>query len=141
MLRTDAILMGMTPVYEWYQRGLALLRGGDPHAAATVLERAAAAEPDKGSIREALGRAYFDAGLIGEALTQFTRLLDHNPVNDYAHFAAGLCLGRLGRLDEACGHLRMANVMRPDNIDYGSALARHEARRSLRDRLRERETG
>ncbi len=128
-------------MYEWYQRGLALLRGGDAHAAATVLERAVAAEPDKGSIREALGRAYFDAGRIREALAEFTHLLDRNPVNDYAHFAVGLCLGRLGRIDEACGHLRMANVMRPDNADYESALARHEVRRTLRDRLRERETG
>lgn len=47
-------------------------------------------------------------------------------MNDYAHFGAGLCLGRLGRLHEAVGHLRIANVMRPGNNDYEEALALHE---------------
>ena len=116
----------MPAVYEWYQRGLALLKAGDAHAAATVLERAAAAEPDKGSVREALGRAYYGARRFDAALDEFTAALDISPANDYAHFGAGLCLGRLGRLPEAVGHLRMANVMHPENTDYEQALARHE---------------
>lgn len=129
----------MPAVYEWYQRGLALLKAGDAHAAATVLARAAAAEPDKGSIREALGRAYYSARQFAAALEQFTVALDISPVNDYAHFGAGLCLGRLGRLPEAVGHLRMANVMHPENDDYCSALARYEARLDA-ERLSETDT-
>lgn len=113
-------------VYEWYQRGLALLQTGDVHAAATLLERAAAVEPAKGSIREALARAYFRSRRFSAALREFTAALDISPVNDYAHFGAGLCLGRLGRLHEAIGHLRMANVMRPGNSDYENALALYE---------------
>lgn len=113
----------MPRVYEWYQRGLALLEAGDVHAAATVLERAAAAEPEKGSIREALARAYFRSRRFSAALAQFTAALEISPANDYAHFGAGLCLGRLGRLHQAVGHLRMANVMRPGNDDYEGALA------------------
>jgi tetratricopeptide (TPR) repeat protein len=121
-------MVRVPPVYEWYQRGLALLATGDVHAAATLLERAAEAEPAKGSIREALGRAYFRSRRYEAALLQFTAALDISPVNDYAHFAAGLCLGRLGRLHQAVGHLRMANVMRPGNGDYESALALYERR-------------
>jgi Flp pilus assembly protein TadD len=117
----------MPPVYEWYQQGMALLRAGDNHAAVTPLERAAAAEPDKGSVREALARAYFGTRQFGKALAEFTAALDISPANDYAHFGAGLCLGRLGRLTEAVGHLRMACVMQPDNSDYASALERYEA--------------
>jgi len=117
----------METVYEWYQQGLALLLAGDNHAAVTVLERAAAAEPDKGSVREALARAYFGTRRFKKALDEFTAALDISPVNDYAHFGTGLCLGRLGRLNEAVGHLRMANVMRPHNSDYEDALARYEA--------------
>lgn len=124
----------MTPVYEWYQQGLAFLATGDAHAAATVLERAVAAEPGKGSLLEALGRAYFRSRRFRAALDQFSSALDVNPANDYAHFGAGLCLARLGRLDEACGHLRMATVMRPAVDDYRSALARHELRREFRRR-------
>lgn len=115
-----------TPVYEWYTQGMALLKAGDVHAAATLLERAVAEEPDKRSIREGLARAYYGAKRFGDALEQFTAVLDISPVEDYAHFGAGLCLGRLGRLPEAVGHLRMANVMRPENEDYQGALQRYE---------------
>ncbi len=116
----------MPPVYEWYQRGLTLLEAGDVHAAATILARAAEAEPEKGSIREALARAYFRARRFSAALDEFAAALEISPANDYAHFGTGLCLGRLGRLKEAVGHLRMANVMRPGNDDYETALAQYE---------------
>lgn len=118
--------MTAAPAYDWYQRGMALLQAGDVHAAATLLERAADAEPGKSSIHEALARAYFRAGRFAAALEQFTRVLDISPANDYALFGSGLCLGRLGRLREAVGQLRMANVMRPGNADYEDALARWE---------------
>ncbi len=118
--------MSTAPAYEWYQRGMSLLKAGDVHAAATLLERAAAAEPRKSSIHEALARAYFGARRFAAALEQFTLVLDISPTNDYAHFGAGLCLGRLGRLREAVGHLRMANVMRPGNADYERALEQWE---------------
>ncbi len=118
--------MSGAPAYDWYQRGMALLKTGDVHAAATLLEKAAAAEPRKSSIHEALARAYFRSGRFAAALEQFTLVLEISPTNDYAHFGAGLCLGRLGKLREAVGHLKLANVMRPGNADYEDALARWE---------------
>ncbi len=118
--------MPAAPAYDWYQRGLALLEAGDVHAAATLLERAAEAEPGKASIHEALARAYFRSGRFKGALDQFRVVLEISPSNDYAHFGAGLCLGRLGHLREAVGHLRMANVMRPDHAEYQEALVRWE---------------
>jgi tetratricopeptide (TPR) repeat protein len=114
--------MSEAPAYDWFQRGMALLAAGDHHAAATLLERAAGAEPGKSSIHEGLARAYFGSGRFGRALEQFMLVLDLAPANDYAHFGAGLCLGRLGRLREAVGELRMANVMHPGNKDYEDAL-------------------
>lgn len=128
----------MESVYEWYQRGMALLRNGDAHAAATVLERAAAAEPDKGSVREALARAYFSSGRYQDALDEFFSVLDLGPTNDYAHFGAGLCLSRLGRLDEAVGQLKLATAMHPASEDYRAALGRAELRRSYRADVRRR---
>lgn len=125
----------MPAVYEWFQRGVALLETGDVHAAATLLERAAAAEPDKASIREALARAYFSSRRFQEALDEFTTALDMSPVNDYAHFGAGLSLGRLGRLHEAIGHLKLACVMRPGNDDYEQALTYSEDQLAAREQL------
>ncbi|MEA2440857.1 MAG: hypothetical protein QOH76_2281, partial [Thermoleophilaceae bacterium] len=43
-------------VYDLYRRGSDLLEAGDFAAAAIPLEQARAFEPDKTSIREALGR-------------------------------------------------------------------------------------
>ena len=117
--------------YDWYQQGLALLSSGDNHAAATLLEKAAAVEHGKSSIHEALARAYFGSKRYDDALEQFGVVLEISPANDYALFGVGLCLGRLGRLPEAVGHLRMASVMHPENEDYKRELARCEARLAL----------
>jgi len=51
----------MDNVYDLFQRGKALLEDGDFHAAAVPLARARDLEPDKASIREALGRALFQS--------------------------------------------------------------------------------
>lgn len=119
-------------MYDWYRRGLSLLDSGKPRAAAEVLERAVRLEPGKGSLREGLGRAYYATGRFAKALEQFVRALDLDPVNDYAHFGAGLALARLGRLVEAIGHLKMAAAMRPGASDYREALAQNEGRLRVR---------
>jgi Flp pilus assembly protein TadD len=62
-------------VYEWYQRGMQLLSNGDPAAAATLLGRAAEAEPGSRSVREALARAQYDAGRYDEAIASFEQLI------------------------------------------------------------------
>ena len=58
-------------VYDLFTRGTELLEAGDFNAAAVPLERASRLEPDKGSIREALGRAYFRSGRYAKARDEF----------------------------------------------------------------------
>ena len=48
--------------YDAFQEGSRLLADENPHAAVVALERARDLEPDKGSVRETLGRAYFRTG-------------------------------------------------------------------------------
>ena len=108
--------------YTAFQDGLRLLESADAHAAAVVLERARDLEPDKGSIREALARAYFRCGRYPAAVTEFDRALELDPVNDYAHFGLGLSLLRVGERDRARGHLKLAVAMRPLD-EYRAALA------------------
>jgi len=57
----------MDDVYELFQRGMRLLEAGDFNQATVPLGRAAAIEPEKTSIREALGRALMECGRPGEA--------------------------------------------------------------------------
>jgi Flp pilus assembly protein TadD len=113
----------MADAYHCYQEGLRLLDGANAHAAVVALERARDLEPDKGSIRETLGRAYFRTGRFSAAGAEFAKAVEIDPVNDYAHFGLGLCLLRTGERAAARGHLRMANVMRPEVDAYRDALA------------------
>lgn len=108
--------------YDAFMEGSQLLASANPHAAAVALERARDLEPDKGSIREALGRAYFRCGRIPAAQTEFEEAVEIDPVNDYAHFGLGLCLLRAGDRIGARRHLKLAVAMRPLD-DYRRALA------------------
>jgi len=108
--------------YTRFQEGSRLLEGGNAHAAIISLERARDLEPDKGSIREALARAYFRSGRITAAREEFEKLVELDPVNDYAHFGLGMCLLRVGDRDGARRHLKLATIMRPEAQAYQDAL-------------------
>jgi tetratricopeptide (TPR) repeat protein len=110
--------------YDLLQRGQALLASRHHAQAAIVLERADRLEPGKGSILEALGRAYFNSGQPDPARATFERILDLDPSAPYAHYALGMSLKRLGRWDEAGTHLRLAVALSPDSALYRDALAR-----------------
>jgi tetratricopeptide (TPR) repeat protein len=91
-----------------------------------ALERARDAAPRHGSVREALGRAYYGAGRPAAAGAEFAEAIEIDPTNDYAHFGLALCLARGGERTRALGHLRLAIAMRPGNPAYQRALSRIE---------------
>jgi Flp pilus assembly protein TadD len=113
-------------VYDLYRRGSDLLEHGDFSAATIPLEKARDLEPEKSSIREALGRAYFRTGRYEQASVEFQAVVDRYPVNDFAHFCLGRSLEKSGRAREARKHLALAASLRPERADY----------RLYRDRLR-----
>jgi Tfp pilus assembly protein PilF len=88
------------------------------------LSRARLLEPEKASIREALGRALFQAGRMAWARREFTKALQIDPVNDYAHFGLALACERTGQRSRAIAHLKLAIAMRPGVAHYERALAR-----------------
>jgi Flp pilus assembly protein TadD len=110
--------------YELLQRGTALMRRRHNAQAAVVLERAARLEPGKGSILEALGRAYFTSGQHERARETFEALLEVDPSSHYGHYALGRSLKNLGRPREARTHLRLAVALSPTTAMYRAALAR-----------------
>src|SRR5258707_15441514 len=65
--------------YDLYRRGLDLLGRGSAAAAAQLLERAAAAEPQSRSVLEALARAQFDALRYAAAAGDFRRIGEADP--------------------------------------------------------------
>jgi tetratricopeptide (TPR) repeat protein len=112
--------------YALFQRGLSLLAENHWAQAAVSLEKAKRLEPDKTSIREALGRAYFRSGRYRHAASEFSAVVERSPANDYAHFCLGRSFEKLGDRRAARRHLSLAFGMRPDRTDY----------RIYRDRVR-----
>jgi tetratricopeptide (TPR) repeat protein len=110
--------------YELLQRGQALLERRHYAQAAIVLQRADRLEPRRGSILEALGRAYFNSGQAERARATFEALLEVDPSSHYGHFALGQSLKRLGRRAEAGTHLRLAVALSPSTNLYRQALDR-----------------
>lgn len=113
--------------YALLQRGLALIRSRHHAQAAIVLERAARAEPGKGSILEPLGRAYHHSGQFDRARATFEALLEVDPSAHWAHFALAASLRKLDRAAEARTHLRLAIALSPGTTLYRQALDRLDA--------------
>ena len=98
-----------------YRRGIELLEEADFEQAAVPLEAAARRAPEKSSIREALGRAYFRLGRFAAAAIEFEAVVDSHQVDDFAHFCLGRSLAKTGR---ARHHLALASNLRPERGDY-----------------------
>jgi tetratricopeptide (TPR) repeat protein len=103
--------------YDLFQQGRAHLDRGDNAQATVALEKAKRREPDKASIREALGVAYLRLRRYREAAAEFEYILEAAPANDYAHYCLGRCLSRMGQPRLAAGHYKMAFWLRPE-VEY-----------------------
>ena len=112
----------MDSAYDLFMNGTALLDNGDFHAAVVPLARARELEPDKTSVREALGRALFGAQRYREAAAEFEAVVEHAPTNDYALFCLGRSLQLQGRHAEARKPLALASCLRPERADYSKYL-------------------
>ncbi|MEO8475521.1 MAG: tetratricopeptide repeat protein [Actinomycetota bacterium] len=110
--------------YDLFGRGRTLLRDGHPHQAAMLLARAKLIEPDKASIREALGRALVLIGRWPDARREFARMVQLNPADDYAHYCLALACERTGEIGRARGHAKLAAALCPGNQHYEHILDR-----------------
>lgn len=102
--------MSESEAYDAFMRGSALLSHRDYHQAVVALERARALEPRKGSIREALGRAYLSCRQYGQARDEFQVAVDLHPTDGYAHYGLARCFDRLGERALARRHYRLARL-------------------------------
>ena len=112
----------MTDAYEFFQEGRRRLRKGLTAQATVPLEKAKRLEPQKASIREALGIAYFRLRRWDEAEAEFRAVLEITPTDHYAHYALGRALEKQGRASEANGHYKLASSMEPASKRYASRI-------------------
>ena len=112
----------MTDAYDLFQEGKRRLADGMAAQATVPLEKAKRLEPDKASIRETLGIAYFRLKRFGEAEAEFRAILELSPTDDYAHYALGRSLEQQGRIVEANAHYKLASSMVPGSPQYAARI-------------------
>jgi Flp pilus assembly protein TadD len=112
----------VSETYNLFQQGRAHLAKGRAAQATVALEKAKRREPDKASIREALGIAYFRIHRWSEAESEFRAVLELSPADDYAHYALGRCLEKQGRDVEANTHYKLASSLRPGSEQYRARI-------------------
>jgi len=112
----------MSETFDLFQQGRDHLANGMAGQATVALEKAKKREPDKASIREALGIAYFRIRRYDEAESEFRAMLELSPADDYAHYALGRCLEKRGKTAEANGHYKLASSLRPGSEQYASRI-------------------
>ncbi len=110
--------MASDSLYTLYRKGIELLEDGSFEEASVPLAEAARQAPEKASVREALGRAYFRSSRFAEAAREFAAIVETHPVNDYAHFCLGRALTLTGNKERARHHLALAANLRPERRDY-----------------------
>ena len=112
----------MSEAYDQFQLGKAQLKDGMAAQATVALEKAKKLEPNKASIREALGIAYFRIQRWREAEEEFRAVLEISPTDDYAHYALGRALEKQGRDAEANGHYKLASSLSPQSETYAERI-------------------
>ena len=114
------------PLLALHAEACRLLEDGDFAAGRRPAREGRQAGAREGSVREALGRAYFRSAASTRPRPSSRPCVESHPVNDYAHFCLGRALTKCGERDRARHHLALASNLRPDRRDY----------RLYRDRLR-----
>ena len=113
----------MSDAYDHFREGQKRLRKGMTAQATVPLEKAKKLEPEKASIREALGIAYFRLARWQEAEVEFRTIVEElEPTDDYAHYALGRALEKQGRQAEANGHYKLARSMKPGSETYAERV-------------------
>lgn len=95
---------------ERWERALLLFDAKDYTAAAGLLAEVVAEVPDQTGPRLLLARAYYHSAQLRRAEEQLRTIIDHDPVDHYAHLMLGRTLERQGRHDEAARWLRLAEA-------------------------------
>ena len=97
-----------------------------PAHAISLLEKAKALEPGRGSEIETLGIAYYRSGDHEGAMREFEAALEVDPTNHYARYGLSRCLYRKGMLHKAIGQVKLASIMAPEVEFYDQALRRYQ---------------
>jgi predicted Zn-dependent protease len=102
-----------TPADRW-DRAQLFFEAKEYLTAARILGGLVQEVPEQVAPRLLLARAYYHSARLAKAEEELRKVLERNPVEDYARLMLGRTLERQGRHAEAVPHLRMAHAMAGD---------------------------
>jgi Tfp pilus assembly protein PilF len=103
----------MTTSERW-ERAQHLFDAKDYVEAAKLLTEVVAETPDQTGPRLLLARAYYHSAQLRRAEEHLREVINHDPVEHYAHLMLARTLQRQGRHTEATPWLRMATALSPE---------------------------
>jgi tetratricopeptide (TPR) repeat protein len=115
----------MEDAYSLFIKAKKYMEKNDFLNASILLEEASQHEPEKGSIREALGICYYNMGFYDSSRGHFDKAIEIDATNDFAHYGMGLCLIKENNVNRALGYFKIASFMRPDSEIYRKVLKRY----------------
>jgi len=98
-----------------FQQGVLALRTGQPQAAITHFERAAALAPDSAPVQLNLGLAHYQAGQMPQATAALRAAVARDPGSATAHVMLAQTLAAAGENAEAEREYRAVLASQPDN--------------------------
>ena len=112
----------MSEVYDYFQQGRRHLRKGMAAQATVPLEKAKRREPNKASIRESLGIAYFRIGRYDEAAAEFRAMLELSPRTTTRTTRSGAASRSRATRRRRTGTTSSPRSLRPGSETYASRV-------------------
>lgn len=119
----------------WFLEGTALNQLGECARAVKALDAALALRPDSVDAELERGLALFESCRFAEAERAFTRVLERDPDEAWAHHHLGLIVERRGNLKAAAQHLRRAQRLSPADFPPPVQLEEGEFERAVEDAI------
>lgn len=102
---------------DYYEEGLAMMKGGKSHEALTSFRLALKESPGDGVVLQQIAMAYTRIGMTEEAVKTYRHVLQKSPNAAGAHYGLAFLLARGGDETEAIPHLRAFLENAPSTAD------------------------
>ena len=122
----DALLDG---VEAYFNTGMLRQKSGDVHGAIEAYERCIFLDASHLAARQRLADIYFSKGKFAKAISEYRRILDKTPDNQFILVSLGRAYKKTGKLTEAAKCFEKAAKLAPSDLEPQRELIKLEIKR------------